>query len=82
MSSALDAIVIAAAQEPAELPRLQSSQVFLHYARLGTALERAVEEYKKLPSATVQGHTDSLKELVKNCETASKCASRLIEANR
>jgi hypothetical protein len=30
----------------------------------------------------VQGHTDGLKELIKSCETAIKCASRLVEENR
>ena len=82
MSSALEAIVTAAAQEPAELPRLQASQVFIHYARLGAALEQIANNYKDLPNATPQGCTDKLKELIKDCNVAIATAARLMESNR
>ena len=78
----LDTLATQAAQEPPELPRLTVSNTFIHYARLGAALARAMEAYKKLPDAPPQGCTDDLKDLIKNCDAAIKTATRLLEANR
>lgn len=79
--TALGAIIDNAAREPADLPRLPAAQVFIHYARLGAALERAAASYKHIPACTPQCVTDELKELVKACEIAIKTAQRMIESN-
>ena len=82
MESTLDAIVTNAQSEPVELPRLTTANVFTHYARLGSALERAADAFKKIPDATDRSLTDELKELMKACDVAIKTAARLLEANR
>lgn len=82
MADTVDAIVGAATAEPIELPRLTVANVFINYGRLGAALGQAVEAYKALPSTAQQTSTDTLKEIVKQCEGAIKIASRLLEANR
>ncbi len=82
MANTLESIITAAQQEPADLPRLPAAQVFIHYQRMGTALERIVEAYKLLPGASPQGWTADLTEIIKICESVAKTAERLLEANK
>lgn len=82
MASALDAIAKAAEQEPVDLPRLTAANVLIHVARIGTCLEIAVNEYRKIPEAKQNSFDPILRNLIGQCETVIKTASRLIEANR
>jgi hypothetical protein len=82
IATALDAIVTLQTTEPRELPRLTTGNVFLTFAHLGQALERAAAAYKHLPNDTPLRASDTLKEIVKECETMTKYAQRLLEANQ
>jgi hypothetical protein len=81
-ASALYTIAAAAAQEPADLPRLTAGNVFLAHARMGAALERLVTAYKAIPEATPLTCDTHLKEIIKMAEGIIKGAQRLLESNR
>jgi len=65
-----------------DLPRLTTAGVFVHYQRLGKALEQAVDAYKRLPDMVPKTSDEVLLEIAKQCDAASKLAMRLLEANK
>lgn len=82
MATVLDSIVSQSSQESPELPRLTAANVFIHYARMGLAIDRLGASYRRLPDATQQGLTDELKQIMKEADSIAKYAARLVEANR
>lgn len=82
MADILNTIAAAAAAEPVELPRLTTAQVFVNYEQMGKAIERIADAYKSIPGAAQQSCASALKEIVQQCESVSKKALRLLEANQ
>ena len=82
MTNILDTITTEQSAPAVELPRLTVADTFKHYARMGVCFERALTAYKAMPEATPQGCTDELKAIMAECETISKTAARLLEANK
>jgi hypothetical protein len=78
----LEAIVTQETQEPPQLPRLTSSDVFLNYCRIGTFLTQSAKAHQELLEAPPKRASELLLQIAQNGEQITKWAMRLLEANR
>jgi hypothetical protein len=78
----LEAIVTEETKEPPELPRLTSSDVFVHYWRIGNALTQSAKAHQDLLEAQPKHATELLLQIAQNGEQMTKWAMRLLMANR